>query len=30
MADLKKQFEAAAADIKNLKKRPDDEDMLRL
>jgi acyl-CoA-binding protein len=30
MADLKKQFDAAAADIKSLKKRPDDEDMLRL
>jgi len=32
MADaaLKKKFETAAQDVKNLKKRPDDEDMLRL
>ena len=32
MADaaLKKKFEAAAADVQKLKKRPDDEDMLRL
>ncbi len=32
MADaaLKKKFETAAKDVKNLKKRPDDEDMLRL
>ncbi|RPI15611.1 MAG: acyl-CoA-binding protein [Lysobacterales bacterium] len=30
MADLKKQFEAAAADVQKLTKRPDSEDMLRL
>ena len=30
MADLKKQFEAAAKDSKNLASRPSDEDMLRL
>jgi acyl-CoA-binding protein len=30
MSDLKKKFEAAAADVQKLKKRPDDEDMLRL
>jgi acyl-CoA-binding protein len=30
MADLKKDFEKAAADVKKLKKRPDDEDMLRM
>ena len=32
MADaaLKKKFEAAAADVQKLKKRPEDEDMLRL
>jgi len=30
MADLKKQFEAAAADVQKLSKRPDNEDMLRL
>jgi acyl-CoA-binding protein len=30
MSDLKKKFEAAAADVKKLTKRPDDEDMLRL
>jgi acyl-CoA-binding protein len=27
---LKKRFEAAAMDVQKLKKRPDDEDMLRL
>jgi diazepam-binding inhibitor (GABA receptor modulating acyl-CoA-binding protein) len=27
---LKKRFEAAARDVQKLKKRPDDEDMLRL
>jgi acyl-CoA-binding protein len=27
---LKKKFEAAAKDVQKLKKRPDDEDMLRL
>jgi acyl-CoA-binding protein len=30
MSDLKKKFEAAAKDSKNLKTRPSDEDMLRL
>lgn len=30
MSDLKKKFETAAADVQKLKKRPDDEDMLRL
>jgi len=30
MADLKKQFETAAADVQTLSKRPDTEDMLRL
>jgi acyl-CoA-binding protein len=30
MADIKKSFEKAAADVQKLKKRPDDEDMLRL
>ena len=30
MADLKKVFEKAAADVKKFQKRPDDEDMLRL
>ena len=30
MADLKKQFETAAADVQKLSKRPDTEDMLRL
>jgi acyl-CoA-binding protein len=30
MADMKKSFEKAAADVQKLKKRPDDEDMLRL
>ena len=30
MADIAKKFEAASQDIKKLKKRPDDEDMLRL
>jgi acyl-CoA-binding protein len=30
MADLKQQFEAAAADVQKLSKRPDTEDMLRL
>ncbi len=30
MADLTKKFETAAADVKKLKQRPDDEDMLRL
>ncbi len=30
MSDLKKKFEAAAADVQKLKKRPEDEDMLRL
>lgn len=30
MSDLRKKFEAAAADVQKLKKRPDDEDMLRL
>jgi acyl-CoA-binding protein len=30
MADLKKNFDAAAAEVQKLKKRPDDEDMLRL
>jgi acyl-CoA-binding protein len=30
MSDLKKKFESAAADVQKLKKRPDDEDMLRL
>jgi acyl-CoA-binding protein len=30
MADLKKQFEEAAKDSKNLASRPSDEDMLRL
>jgi acyl-CoA-binding protein len=30
MADMKKDFEKAAADVQNFKKRPDDEDMLRL
>ena len=30
MADLKKKFEAAQADVQKLTKRPDDEDMLRL
>jgi acyl-CoA-binding protein len=30
MADLKKQFETAQADVKKLSKRPDNEDMLRL
>jgi diazepam-binding inhibitor (GABA receptor modulator, acyl-CoA-binding protein) len=30
MSDLKKKFEAAAKDSKNLKSRPSDEDMLRL
>jgi acyl-CoA-binding protein len=30
MSDLKKKFESAAADAQKLKKRPDDEDMLRL
>ena len=30
MADLKKQFEAAAADSKNLTERPDNSTMLRL
>jgi acyl-CoA-binding protein len=29
MADLKKDFEKAAADMQKLTKRPDDEDMLR-
>jgi acyl-CoA-binding protein len=30
MADLNKKFERAAKDAQNLKKRPSDEDMLRL
>ena len=30
MADIKKSFEKAAADVQKPKKRPDDEDMLRL
>ena len=30
MADLKKQFEAAAADSKNLAERPDNNTMLKL
>ena len=30
MADLKKKFERAAKDAQSLKKRPSDEDMLRL
>ena len=30
MSDLKKKFDAAAADVQKLTKRPDDEDMLRL
>ena len=30
MADLKKQFEAAAADSKNLAERPDNSTMLKL
>ena len=30
MPDMKKKFESAAADVLKLKKRPDDEDMLRL
>jgi acyl-CoA-binding protein len=30
MSDLKKKFDAAVADVKQLTKRPDDEDMLRL
>lgn len=30
MADMKKSFEKAAADVQKLTKRPDDEDMLRL
>jgi acyl-CoA-binding protein len=30
MSDLKKKFDAAVADVKQLAKRPDDEDMLRL
>ena len=30
MSDLKKKFESASADVQKLKKRPDDEDMLRL
>jgi acyl-CoA-binding protein len=30
MSDLKKKFDAAAADVKTLQKRPDNEDMLRL
>ena len=30
MPDMKNKFESAAADAQKLKKRPDDEDMLRL
>jgi len=30
MSDLKSQFDAAAADVQKLSKRPDAEDMLRL
>jgi acyl-CoA-binding protein len=30
MTDLKQQFETAQADVKQLSKRPDNEDMLRL
>ena len=30
MSDLKKKFESAAADAQKFKKRPDDEDLLRL
>jgi acyl-CoA-binding protein len=30
MSDLQKKFDAAVADVQKLKKRPDDEDMLRL
>jgi diazepam-binding inhibitor (GABA receptor modulator, acyl-CoA-binding protein) len=30
MADMQKKFEAAARDVQQLTRRPDDEDMLRL
>lgn len=30
MADIEKQFEKAAADVKNLKSRPTDEELLEL